>query len=129
MRLLLDTQLAVWWQIKSEKVPAEVRRLVLDTEGPVYLSRASLWELAIKFSLGRLKLDLPRFCKRVVEDGFEWLDITQEHLLAVASLTPHDDHKDPFDRLLVAQSLTEPLILLTADAKLERYGSTVRVVG
>lgn len=128
MRLLLDTQLAVWWQIDSRRVPAQVRQLVQDTDGPVYLSRASLWELAIKFSLGRLKLDLPQFCKRVVEDGFEWLDITEEHLLVVAKLTVHDDHKDPFDRLLVAQSLTEPLILLTADAKLERYGSTVRVV-
>jgi PIN domain nuclease of toxin-antitoxin system len=128
MRLLLDTQIAVRWQIESRTVPEAARKLVRETDGPVYLSRASLWELAIKTSLGRLRLDLPKFCKRVVEDGFEWLDISQEHLFAVAGLPPQDDHKDPFDRLLVAQSLTEPLILLTADAKLARYGSTVRVV-
>jgi PIN domain nuclease of toxin-antitoxin system len=128
MRLLLDTQIAVWWQIDSRSVPAAARKLVLETEGPVYLSRGSLWELAIKASIGRLKLDLPKFCERVAEDGFQWLDISQEHLLAVARLPPQDEHKDPFDRLLVAQSLTEPLILLTADSKLARYGSTVRVV-
>jgi len=128
VRLLVDTQLAVWWQIDAQRVPPEVRQLVLETEGPVYVSRASLWELAIKFSLGRLKLDLPQFCKRVVDDGFEWLDITQEHLLTVARLAVHEDRKDPFDRLLVAQSLSEPLILLTADGKLGRYGNTVRVV-
>jgi len=129
LRLLLDTQIAVWWQIESRSVPAAARELVMQTEGPVFLSRASLWELAVKASLGRLKLDLAQFCRRVVEDGFEWLDITQEHLLSVAGLPLHDDHKDPFDRLLVAQSLTEPLILVTADGKLGRYGSTVRVVG
>jgi PIN domain nuclease of toxin-antitoxin system len=128
MRLLLDTQIAVWWQIESRSVPEAARKLVRETDGPVYLSRVSLWELAIKASLGRLRLDLPKFCKRIIDDGFDWLDISQEHLLAVAGLPLHDDHKDPFDRLLVAQSLTEPLILLTADAKLARYGSTVRVV-
>jgi PIN domain nuclease of toxin-antitoxin system len=128
MRLLLDTQLAVWWQIESRRVPEAARRLVLETDGPVYVSRASLWEMAIKSSLGRLRLDLAKFCGRVAQDGFEWLEITQAHILAVASLPAHADHKDPFDRLLVAQSLDEPLILLTADAKLARYGSTVRVV-
>ncbi len=128
MRLLLDTQLAVWWQIESRRVPEAARRLVLETEGPVYISRASLWEMAIKSSIGRLSLDLARFCARMAEDGFVWLEITQAHLLAVAELPAHADHKDPFDRLLVAQSLEEPLILLTADAKLARYGNTVRVV-
>ena len=128
MRLLLDTQIAVWWQIDSRSVPVSARQLVMETEGPVFISRASLWELAIKSSLGRLHLDLGNFCKRVVDDGFDWLDIAQEHLLAVAALPTFDDHKDPFDRLLVAQSLTEPLILLTVDGKLGRYGSTVKVV-
>ena len=60
--------------------------------------------------------------------GFEWLDIKNEHLLSVAALPLFDDHRDPFDRLLVAQSQTEPLVLLTSDTKLARYGSTVRVV-
>lgn len=126
MRLLLDTQLAVWWQIAAERVSATVRAQVQEAEA-VHISRASLWELAIKSSLGRLQLDLPVFCHQVEHDGFLWLEISAPHLLQVASLPTHDDHRDPFDRLLVAQSLSEPLILLTADAKLARYGSTVRV--
>lgn len=126
MRLLLDTQLAVWWQIASGKVPAAVREAVAASE--VFVSRGSLWELAIKVANRKLELDLPWFCEQIVADGFAWLDIKQAHLLAMAKIPIHDDHKDPFDRLLVAQSLTEPLILLTADAKLARYGTTIRAI-
>jgi PIN domain nuclease of toxin-antitoxin system len=128
LQLLLDTQLAVWWQIASAKVPQSVRTAVAESGGAAFISRASLWELAIKVGKGNLQLDLPWFCRQIVEDGFNWLDIKQEHLLGVATLPKHDDHKDPFDRLLIAQSLTEPLIFLTADRTLARYGTTVRVV-
>ena len=78
--------------------------------------------------MGRLKLDLAQFTRNIEKGGFEWLDIKNEHLLAVAALPAFDDHRDPFDRLLVAQSLTEPLLLLTTDTALARYGSTLRVV-
>lgn len=128
MRLLLDTHLALWWLIRAQRVPAAARELVESTAGPVAISRASLWEMAIKISIGKLEIDLPRFVKMAEASGFEWLDIKDEHLLSVAALPLFDDHRDPFDRLLVAQSLTEPLVLLTGDAKLARYGSTVRVV-
>lgn len=127
MRLIVDTQLAVWWQIASRKIPEATKAVVLEADA-VFVSRASLWELAIKVGNGKLELDLPWFCSRVVEDGFEWLDIAQPHLLQLAKLPTFDDHKDPFDRLLVAQSLAEPLILLTADKKLARYGSTIRTI-
>ena len=92
------------------------------------MSRASLWEIAIKISLKKLEVDLPRFIRNAEATGFEWLDIENEHLLAVAALPVFDDHKDPLDQLLVAQSLAEPLILLTTNAKLARCGSTVRVI-
>lgn len=128
MRLLLDTHLALWWLMRAERVSAEARELVESTADPVAISRASLWEMAIKISVGKLEIDLPRFVKMAEASGFEWLDIKNEHLLAVATLPVFDDHRDPFDRLLVAQSRTEPLVLLTSDAKLARYGSTVRVV-
>lgn len=127
MRVLLDTQLIVWWQIAPERVSPAVAALVQGAEA-AFVSRASLWELAIKTGLGRLRLDLDVFCRQLEQDGFQWLAIGEDHLLQVARLPSHEDHKDPFDRLLVAQSLCEPLILLTADAKLGRYGSTVRVV-
>ena len=84
--------------------------------------------MAIKVNQGKLELDLARFCARMIEDGFAWLPIENEHLLQLAELPVFADHKDPFDRLLVAQSLSEPLILLTRDARLTRYGTTIRVV-
>lgn len=128
MRLLLDTQLIVWWLLRAKRVPVAARELIEGASIPVLMSRASLWEMAMKISMKKLEIDLPRFIRNAEATGFEWLDIENEHLLAVAALPAFDDHKDPFDRLLVAQSLTEPLILLTTDAKLARYGSTVRVV-
>ena len=73
-------------------------------------------------------MDLPLFVQAVTDAGFALLPIENAHILQVATLPLFDDHKDPFDRLLVAQSLTEPAIFLTADTKLARYGSTVRVV-
>lgn len=111
-----------------DKVPVMAQELIQDTQDPVYVSRASLWEMAIKVGQGKLQLDLRRFCERIQADGFSWLPIENAHLLALATLPQFDDHKDPFDRLLVAQSLSEPLILLTADSKLARYGVTVKLV-
>jgi len=128
MRLLLDTQLALWWLIRSRRVPDEARRLIENSAESAAISRVSLWEMAIKISIGKLDIDLPRFVEQAEATGFEWLDLKTEHILAVSSLPLHDDHRDPFDRLLVAQSLSEPLMLLTADGKLARYGSTVRLV-
>lgn len=128
MSLLLDTQLAIWWQIAPERLPKACTERVLAAEDPVYVSRASLWEAAIKIGAHKLHLDLARFVKRMEEAGFHWLGIEERHILEVAQLPVHDDHKDPFDRLLVAQSLAEPLILLTTDAKLPRYGSTIHLL-
>lgn len=128
MRLLLDTHLVIWWLTDPRRLPADAQTMVRDQAEAVFVSRASLWEMAIKTSIGKLRIDLARFAHAVEAAGFEWLDIRNDHLLAVARLQAFDDHRDPFDRLLVAQSLSEPLLLLTADAKLDRYGPTVRVL-
>ncbi len=128
MRLLLDTHLAVWWLIRGKRVPEPARALIENSAEAAAISRASLWEMAIKIANGKLDIDLPRFIEQAEASGFEWLDIKNEHLLTVAALPLYDDHRDPFDRLLVAQSRSEPLVLLTVDAKLARYGETVRVV-
>jgi len=95
---------------------------------PACVSRASQWGMAIKVGNGKMRLDLPHASAQIEPDGFEWLEIKSEHLLAVATLPSFADHKDPFGRLLVAQSLTEPLTLLTVDRKLARYGATVRAL-
>lgn len=128
MRLLLDTHLLLWWQGMRDKVPATARDMIEGPVEAVYASRASLWEVAIKAGLGKLRVDLPRFRARLDEDGFSMLPIEDAHILTLSGLPNFPDHKDPFDRLLVAQSLSEPLILLTVDPKLGRYGPTVRVV-
>ena len=127
MRLLLDTHLVLWWQADSPRLPHEARSLV-DQADVVFVSRASLWEVAIKVSIGKLRLDIETFAASVETTGFEWLDIRHAHLLSVATLPLFADHKDPFDRLLVAQSQSEPLLFLTADKNLARYGEIVRVL-
>jgi len=128
VRLLLDTQIALWWLTHAKQIPARARACVEQAEDEIFVSQATLWELAIKVNLGKLRLDLPKFARQIERDGFRWLRIDNRHLLAVAGLPSFDDHKDPFDRLLVAQSMTEPLILLSTDAKLSRYGTTVEIV-
>lgn len=127
MKLLLDTHFAFWWQTGDARLAPRTRQLVEEAEA-VFVSRVSLWELTIKAGLGRVQIDLPVFAAQVDAMGFAWLDIGNAHILRLAELPVFDDHKDPFDRMLVAQSLVEPLILLTVDGKLGRYGSTVKVV-
>jgi PIN domain nuclease of toxin-antitoxin system len=126
MRLLLDTQLAIWWQIRPASISANVEQKV-QSAAAVFVSRASLWEMAIKIGLGKLNVDLALFAQHIEATGFQWLDIKTEHILRLSQLPTYEDHKDPFDRLLIAQSRSEPMILLTADAKLERYGSLVEI--
>lgn len=127
MRLLLDTHIAIWWLTAPERISATLRHRVQSEADAVHISRASLWEMAIKINLGKLRIDLPRFCRAVTDSGFEWLDIREAHLLKLAQLPPQDTHKDPFDRLLIAQCQSEPLFLLTADQALRVYGDRVIV--
>jgi len=127
-RLLLDTHLVLWWLNGNPQLPHAVVERVQAPEAEVFVSQASLWEMAIKVSIGRLQLDLPELERQVPLQGFRWLPIRNAHLLAVAELGCDGDHRDPFDRLLVCQSRTEPMLLLTADRQLARYGTTVTVV-
>jgi len=126
--LLLDTQLVLWVALAPQRLRAATRRVVESRSRAVAFSDASLWEVAIKSSLGRpdFSVDARALRDGLVAAGFEEWPIRAEHLFEVGRLAWH--HRDPFDRLLVAQSLAEPLILLTVDGKLARYGSTVRVI-
>lgn len=128
MKFLLDTQLIYWWLVEPKLLPAQARRLIEESLDTVMVSVVSEWELAIKVSNKKIGLDLPVFSKGIDDSGFERLGITPLHTHSLAQLPLFDDHKDPFDRLLVAQSLSEPLILLTTVDKLARYGTTVRLV-
>lgn len=128
MGYLLDTQLVVWWMKRAPRLPKALPALLEASERPIFVSRASQWELAIKISNEKLVFDLERMVGLIEPSGFQWLEIASPHLMQVARLPFPDQHRDPFDRLLVAQALTEPLILLTADRTLAAYGPTIHVL-
>ena len=128
MRLLLDTHVLLWAAADSDRLPSDVRAWLEDGANHVYFSAASLWEIGIKSALGRkdLRIDLPMLQTAVESIGFLELPVTGAHAIGVTRLPRVN--RDPFDRLLVAQSIVEQLILVTHDGVLRPYGSTVRVV-
>ncbi len=128
MRILLDTHLLLWAMAASRKLPRAVKTQLLDPINEVYYSAASLWEIAIKQGLRRkdFRIDLEALMAALTASGFIELPITATHAIGVAQLPPI--HKDPFDRLLVAQSMAEPMTLLTNDAALGDYWDGVKVV-
>ena len=113
MRLLLDTHIFLWLTTDDRKAKKSVRAEI-EAATEVYVSAASVWEVAIKHTLGKIDGDPQDFQRAIDAFGFRELAITGAHTLATAKLPPL--HKDPFDRLLIAQAMTEPLLLLTADA-------------
>lgn len=128
MRLLLDTHVVLWTVAMSDCLPGRARALIEDTAHQVYCSAASLCEIAIKVGLRRtdFQADLPALRAALPEMGIEELPITGSHTEKLIELPPI--HKDPFDRMLIAQSMTEPLLLLTNDAILARYWEGVMLV-
>ena len=128
MRVLVDTHLLLWATARSRRLSKEARRLLESPRNEVHFSAASLWEIAIKLGLRRANfhVDLGRLRLALSQMGFLELPVTGAHAERLAGLPPI--HKDPFDRMLVAQSLCEPLVLLTNDEALADYGEFVRVV-
>ena len=128
MKLLLDTHLLLWAAGEPKRLPAVARKLINDPRNELLFSMASRWESDIKRSLGRddFRVD-PRLLRRgLLDNGYVELAIGGEHALAVDSLQPI--HKDPFDRLLIAQAQVESVTLLTADPQLGRYPGPIRCV-
>ena len=128
MKLLLDTQILLWAAGQPERLSAAARRQLNSPKNELLFSAASLWEIAIKSSLGRDDFRVePRLLRRgLLDNGYAELPVTSEHAVNIDSLP--DLHKDPFDRILLAQALTEGITLLTADAQLARYRGPVRKV-
>jgi PIN domain nuclease of toxin-antitoxin system len=128
MRLLVDTHLLLWATARSRRLPKPARLLLEDPANEVFFSAASLWEIVIKAALRNpdFNLDVTALRPALAEMGFAELSVSGAHAERLASLPPV--HKDPFDRMLVAQSLAEPLILLTNDRVLAGYGDVVNVV-
>ena len=125
MRLLLDTHILLWALIEPDRLSDEVRTRLEDRGNVVLFSAASIWETSIKAALGRadFKVAPSEIVVAALEAGFEELPVRSAAALVVATLPHH--HRDPFDRLLVAQAITEPARLYTADAALAPYSELV----
>ncbi|OCB01944.1 twitching motility protein PilT [Acidithiobacillus ferrivorans] len=125
MNLLLDTHIALWAITDSPKLSQKARDLIQSPKSSVWISTASLWEIAIRHALGRgdMPVSSPEALRYFQESGYQLLPIEAEHAIAVEELPAH--HQDPFDRLLVAQALVEPMRLLTHDPLVARYGDTI----
>jgi len=128
MKLLIDTQLLLWAAGEPKRLSAAARKLLLDPRNELLFSAASLWEIAIKNTLGRDDFRVePRLLRRgLLDNGYTELPVTSQHAVSIDLLPPL--HKDPFDRLLLAQALTEGLTLVTGDAQLARYPGPLRKV-
>lgn len=126
MKLLLDTHLLLWAAGSPDRLPAPARVLIEDPRNELVFSAVSLWEIAIKRGLGRRDFHVdPRVLRRgMLDNGYSELAITSEHAIATESLPPL--HKDPFDRILVAQSMVEGFTLLTVDPLVARYPAPVQ---
>jgi PIN domain nuclease of toxin-antitoxin system len=122
LRILLDTHLLLWWLEGSPSLSAQARAMIRDPENTVFVSAVSLWEIGLKQSLGKLRLPVD-FAERLAEESFESLPLTAAQTRQVSSLPWH--HRDPFDRMLVAQAQVEKLVLLTGDEALAAYGAVV----
>lgn len=122
MRLLTDTHCWLWYLLEPERLNANARDILRNPENEVFFSAASAWEIVVKFSLGKLDLPLPP--TKYVPDrleilGHRELPIRQDHVLRIEALPLH--HRDPFDRVLIAQAQVENLQLLTADRAITAY--------
>ena len=125
MRLLLDTNVLLWALGDPAKLPRQARQGILDPANEILFSAASIWEIAIKSQLRHLGFvaDPAEVAAAAVESGFDELPVRAQHSALTARLPPH--HRDPFDRLLVAQAMAEPARLMTVDAALRPYSELV----
>ncbi|MEI6972634.1 MAG: type II toxin-antitoxin system VapC family toxin [bacterium] len=118
MNLLLDTHVLLWWLADDPTLGEEARSAIGDADNLTFVSAASVWEIVIKKSLGKLELPTS-FAEVLAREGFQSLNVTAEHALRLESLPHH--HRDPFDRMLVAQCQVEELTLVTKDPEIPKY--------
>lgn len=128
MKLLLDTHLLLWAAGEPDKLSARAKALMEDQHNVLLFSAASLWEITIKAGLGRADFQIdPHLLRRgLIENGYQELPITSQHALMVGQLP--DVHRDPFDRILVAQATVEGLLLLTHDPLVQAYPGPIEAV-
>jgi PIN domain nuclease of toxin-antitoxin system len=126
MRYLLDTNIFLWWSARADNLSAPVAAILRERTTELYLSLASVWEIQIKVQLGKLPLRMPLaqlIAEQVETNGFTLLPVIVEHVYRLDQLPLY--HRDPFDRILVAQAMVEHMTMLSSDSLLAQYAITV----
>ena len=128
MKLLLDTHIVIWAAFTPDRLSKSAQSLIIDEENELLFSPVNLWEVAIKRALGRrdFQFDSRVLRSNLLLNGYHELPITSQHAVAIDQLP--DIHKDPFDRLLIAQSMVEGILLLTSDPTVAKYPAPVKLV-
>jgi len=121
MRILLDTHVLLWLLSEDPQLGTSARDVVTDPANDVFVSSASLWEITVKLRIGKLKANLQQIIAGCQQTGLRFLDISHQHYITLAGLPFFDDHRDPFDHLLVAQAITESMTLVSDDRNIPRY--------
>ena len=125
MRLLLDTRIYLWFLADSARLSKAAKHEIQQAD-EVFVSAASIWEASIKAALGKLAVEPTKLVKGIQASGFTEMPIQAAHGVLASALPPH--HRDPFDRMLVAQAMGEPVHLLTSDSLLSQYSELVRLI-
>jgi PIN domain nuclease of toxin-antitoxin system len=123
VRLLLDTHILLWWLADDAHLPAKARKWIAREAESVFVSTASQWEISLKAATGKLRADVREIHRQIEHGDYIYLPVEPDHRLELCALSAH--HSDPFDRMLIAQAVSEKLKLLTSDALLENYGEVV----
>ena len=125
MHFLLDTHIYIWWLTDDPQLSKKARTLIA-TASEVYISSASIWEAAVKIALKKLNGNIDALVLSIQSEGFNELTITAQHAAQITTLPFY--HRDPFDRILIAQAISEPLRLLTSDRILKSYSELIEVI-
>lgn len=122
MKLLLDTHAFIWFVDNDARLPQKTKNQIENINNTIQISIASLWEIAIKISLEKLKISEPleKIIELIADNGFEILPILPEHIIDISRLEFH--HRDPFDRIIIIQGLTENLLIVSKDEIFDKYG-------
>ncbi len=123
MRVLLDTHILLWWLKDDSKLSTDAVNIIENPANDILISAVNTWEIAFKKSMGRIQIDMNELLKSIKSSGLGVLDIKVNHTCQISNLPYH--HKNPFDRMLIAQSIVEPMRLLTHDDTLIQYGKYV----
>ncbi len=130
-RYLLDTHCLIWFQEDNPKIPGSLMKLIRDTNNTISFSQVSLFEISIKQKIGKLPMfyaTVEQVYQQAIKDGFTFVTIQNQHIYNYSKVPLMEDHRDPFDRLLIATAIEEDAIVLSADEKFSLYADVVKVL-